>query len=387
MAEGRGGKLVSTSWKGRTAQYEFRDATEHVFSSEYANVMRGRWSPHEGKISEPLCRQVVEHLFKEEFPTSRNVLLPEHNGSDFAWELDGFCAEKSMAFEYQGHPCHWNPEDPTFEKTSQRDAQKKLLCNRLGITLIQIPAFTKGSIWAEDRVYQHVLSAVRQTFSERREPMPKVNPELFEPDFTCLNKGIKQLSQLKRDAALYGYTVSNTTYPYPEFRFTITNAAGDIMQRSHSAIQKKKRLDFLMLRTIASENGCMLLDNDYKGSKASYALSTPHGEITMSSETMLARFPASIKTYVGQKHNKRLQRLATGALTTPTACMQSLQGLLSTMRYHGIEPSPKSLDLLESVQTWCASLVSTAGLVAPTSVALKKIDTPAYNSTEEINGP
>lgn len=386
VAEGRGGKLMSTSWEGRTAQYEFRDATEHVFSSDYANVMRGRWSPHEGKISEPLCRQVVEHLFKGEFPTSRNVLLPEHNGSDFAWELDGFCAERKMAFEYQGHPCHWNPDDPTFDKTSQRDAQKKSLCDHLGITLIQIPAFTKGSIWAEDRVYQHVLSAVRQTFAERGESMPEVNPEPFEPDFTCLNKGVKQLDQLKRDAALYGYTVSNTTYPYPEFRFTMTSSAGDIVQRSHSAIQKKKRLDFLMLRTIASENGCTLMDTDYKGAKAQHVLSTPHGEITMSGETMTTRFPASIKTYVGQKHNKRLQRLATGALTAPTASMQSLQGLLSTMRYHGIEPSPKSLELLGSVQTWCASVVSTIAPAAPTLDAPLDVNAKTYHCVPESHG-
>lgn len=357
MAQSRGGQLLSTAWAGSSAQYEFRDATDHVFTSDYSNVMRGRWSPHEGKISEPLCRQVLEHLFKGDFPTSRSVLLPEHNGTDFAWELDGFCAEKSMAFEYQGHPCHWNPEDPAYEKTFERDAQKRVLCDNLGITLIQIPAFTKGSIWADDRVYQHVLAAVKSTYEERGEPLPAMNPEPFEPDFSCLNKGIKQLEQLRQDAALYGFTVKDTNYPYPEFRFTLTDTDGVTIERSHRALQKKKRLDFLMLQTIASENGCTLMETDYKGPKAQHALSTPHGDITMSGETIKTRFPSSIKTYIGKKHNARLQRLATGALTAPSASMQSLQGLLSTMRYHGIEPSPKSLELLNRVQTWCAALV------------------------------
>lgn len=352
MAESRGGKLVSTSWAGSTGQYEFRDATDHVFTSDYANVMRGRWSPHEGKISEPLCRQVLEHLFKGDFPTSRSVLLPEHNGTDFAWELDGFCPEKSMAFEYQGHPCHWNPDEPTYEKTSRRDAQKMTLCDELGITLIQIPAFTKGSIWADDRVYQHVLAAIKQTYAQRNEPLPELNTEPFEPDFTCLNKGIKQLDQLRQDAALYGFTVKDTNYPYPEFRFTMTDEAGETIQRSHRAIQKKKRLDFLMLQAVAADNGCTLMDTDYKGAKAQYTLSTPHGEITMSGDTIRTKFPSSIKGYVSQKHNKRLQRLATGALAAPTASMQSLQGLLSTMRYHGIEPSPRSVELLQGVNAW-----------------------------------
>lgn len=364
MAESRGGKLVSTSWEGSATQYEFRDATDHVFTSDYANVMRGRWSPHEGKISEPLCRQVLEHLFNGDFPTSRNVLLPQHNGTDFAWELDGFCDEKCMAFEYQGHPCHWNPDEPTYEKTSQRDAQKRVLCDNLGITLIQIPAFTKGSIWADDRVYQHVLAAVKQTYAERGEPLPEMNTAPFEPDFTCLNKGIKQLDQLRQDAALYGYTVKETNYPYPEFRFTMTDESGEEIQRSHRAIQKKKRLDFLMLQAIAADHGCTLMESDFKGAKAQHAVSTPHGEITMSGETIKHKFPSSIKGYVSQKHNKRLQRLATGALTAPTASMQSLQGLLSTMRYHGIEPSPKSLELLQSVNTWCSSIVSTTSTIS-----------------------
>ena len=146
-----------------------------MFTSDYSNVMRGRWSPHEGKISEPLCRQVLEHLFEDDFPSTRSVLLPEHNGTEFAWELDGYCEQKRLAFEYQGHPCHWNPEDPNYEKTSQRDAQKKVLCDDLGITLIQIPAFTKGSIWAQDRIYQHVLAAVQDTFAQRQEAMPTMN--------------------------------------------------------------------------------------------------------------------------------------------------------------------------------------------------------------------
>lgn len=357
MATSRGGTLLSTEWAGSTAQYEFKDATEHRFTSDYQNIMRGRWSPHEGKISEPLCRQVLEHLFEGEFPTSRSVLLPEHNGTDFAWELDGYCPEKSMAFEYQGHPCHWNPEDPNYEKTSQRDAQKRVLCDQLGITLIQIPAFTKGSIWADDRVYQHVLSAVQQTYAERQEPLPKLNAQAFEPDFTCLNKGIKQLDQLRQDAALYGFTVKDTNYPYPEFRFTLTDAEGVTIERSHRALQKKKRLDFLMLQTIASENGCVLMDTEFKGAKAQHTVSTPHGDITMSGETIKTRFPSNIKTYIGKKHNARLQRLATGALTAPSASMQSLQGLLSTMRYHGIEPSPKSVELLDRVQTWHNTVV------------------------------
>lgn len=96
IAESRGGRIVSSKWKGSSESYEFVDATNHTFVSDYNSVMRGRWSPHEGKISEPLCRQVMEHLFKDDFPSTRAVLLPQINGSEFAWELDGYCEEKKL---------------------------------------------------------------------------------------------------------------------------------------------------------------------------------------------------------------------------------------------------------------------------------------------------
>lgn len=349
MAESRGGKLVSSKWEGSSIAYEFVDATNHTFASDYTNVMRGRWSPHEGKISEPLCRQVLEHLFESEFPSTRSIILPEHNGTDYAWELDGYCEDKKIAFEYQGHPCHWNPEDPNYDKTSKRDAQKLIICERLGITLVQIPAFTKGNIWAKDRVYQHVLSSVEQTYANNNLSPPILNASPFEPDFTCLNKGIKQLEQLRQDAALYGLTVKEPNYPYPEYRFTMLDEHGVLMQRSHRSLQKRKRLDFLMLQSIAQEHGCLLLESDFKGGKTQHRLKTPHGEITISGDTIKNNFPSNIKTYIGKKHNARLQRLMQGGMSSAT---QSIQGLLDTMAFHGITPSPKSQELLNQLQTW-----------------------------------
>lgn len=341
MAESRGGRMVPSKWRGSSESYEFIDATNHTFVSDYNNVMRGRWSPHEGKISEPLCRQVMEHLFGGDFPSTRSVLLPEINGSEYAWELDGYCEEKRIAFEYQGHPSHWSPEDPNYAKTSHRDAQKKYLCDQLGITLVQIPAFTKGSIWAENRVYQHVLDAVKSVYAH-----PQINAAPFEPDFTCLNKGIKQLEQLRRDAALYGLKVKDTNYPYPEFRFTLIDEHGACIYKSHRSLQKKKRLDFLMIDAIAQERGCVLLEEEYLGARALHKVQTPFGDTNMTGETIKNNFPGNLKTYIGKKTNVRLQRLSLSGST------QSLESLLDTMRKHGIEPSPKSLECLESIRLW-----------------------------------
>lgn len=213
-----------------------------------------------------------------------------------------------------------------------------------------------------------------------------MNHEPFEPDFTCLNKGIKQLDQLRQDAALYGYTVKENNYPYPEFRFTMIDAQGETFQRSHRSIQKKKRLDFLMLQATASENGCTLMETDYKGPKAQHTLNTSYGEITMSGEAIRKKFPINMKTYVRQKHNQRLQRLATGAFTAPTASMQSLRGLLSTMRFYSIEPSPKSLKLLERVNTWCSSIVFTNAPADASLITVTKVDTEHYSSATNVNG-
>jgi hypothetical protein len=64
-------------------------------------------------------------------------------------ELDGYNQDLKIAFEYQGEyhymevPIH--QQSRTLEEIQQTDKLKKDLCQRHGVTLIQVPYWEKGS--------------------------------------------------------------------------------------------------------------------------------------------------------------------------------------------------------------------------------------------------
>lgn len=94
------------------------------------------------KISERISRQVMEDYFGKPFPKlSRFVKNPLTTGY---LELDGFCKELKIAFEYQGEqhykfPSKWITTKEDFKKQIWKDAVKKKACESCGILLVIIP--------------------------------------------------------------------------------------------------------------------------------------------------------------------------------------------------------------------------------------------------------
>lgn len=94
------------------------------------------------KKNEKKCREIFENIFRRPFPSARPDFLRRKNG--YCLELDGWCPELKLAFEYQGSQhykfnkrFHRSMED--FEKQKQRDEEKKKLCEKHGVKLIEIP--------------------------------------------------------------------------------------------------------------------------------------------------------------------------------------------------------------------------------------------------------
>lgn len=137
----KGGELLSTKWEGNNKKYKFIDQFGYEFEVIYSALIYGnQWSPKNIFISESICKQVFEHLFESSFDKTREILTG-HITKGNRWELDGFCQELNIAFEYQGYPSHWDESHQSYEKTSKRDLLKKEHCKNLGITLIQISPF------------------------------------------------------------------------------------------------------------------------------------------------------------------------------------------------------------------------------------------------------
>ena len=89
---------------------------------------------------EEWARFICEQLVGKEFPKKRPDFLrprPERR----PLELDGFCESLKLAFEYQGEQ-HYKPignqTRQDFENQQIRDKEKKRLCEKEGINLIEI---------------------------------------------------------------------------------------------------------------------------------------------------------------------------------------------------------------------------------------------------------
>ena len=92
-----------------------------------------------GSRSEKLCRKIVEGAMLETFPNRRPKFLK-------GLELDGYNADLKIAFEYNGiqhyeyYPDFFHKNGiEVFHQQQERDAQKKLICEKRGITLLIIP--------------------------------------------------------------------------------------------------------------------------------------------------------------------------------------------------------------------------------------------------------
>lgn len=95
--------------------------------------------------NEEECREIFERVCKEIFGCESPFLRVRSIFSNGHMELDGYCEELDIAFEYQGEPhyhyipfFHRNGEDDLKAQWT-RDEQKRKECKELGIYLIEVP--------------------------------------------------------------------------------------------------------------------------------------------------------------------------------------------------------------------------------------------------------
>lgn len=100
IAEKRGGKIISTKYVNSRTKLEFEDRNGERFFADSHSIKKGIWSPFEGfGISEEITRQCLEYIFDKKFLRTRSILI--RNGKQ-PLELDGYNDSLKIAFEYQG---------------------------------------------------------------------------------------------------------------------------------------------------------------------------------------------------------------------------------------------------------------------------------------------
>ena len=139
----KGGKIKEGEvYVNNATKMNFIDKLGNEFKIKPSAVKNGRWSPYEQNCSEHICRQIIEQLYNKQFPSSWDIIKREGKKN---LQLDGYCQELKIAFEYQGvqHTTGWNGKDKKFQQQSlieiqKRDKEKKQLCIEKDILLLEI---------------------------------------------------------------------------------------------------------------------------------------------------------------------------------------------------------------------------------------------------------
>ncbi len=139
----KGGKLLTTTYDGRFRKIRIQCANDHVFYTTPDNLLNGRrWCPTCVRLSlgEEICRKFFELAFGVDVPKARPKWLQTKHGERL--ELDGYSESAGIAFEHHGRhhyeKVHFTSSTQQWNKRRRLDSEKRKICKRLGIILIEI---------------------------------------------------------------------------------------------------------------------------------------------------------------------------------------------------------------------------------------------------------
>lgn len=155
LAKVNNGFCLSTEYRSTRHELEWKCDKNHTWFAKPGVIKGGSWCPlcHTSFV-ETHCREIFEEFFQKSFPRKRHTWL-RNNVSGLPLELDGYCAELNIAFEYQGQQ-HYK-EVPGFKigpielvEIKRKDALKVKLCKENNVELIVIDLILKPT---RDKIY------------------------------------------------------------------------------------------------------------------------------------------------------------------------------------------------------------------------------------------
>ena len=158
LAAARGGRFLSEHYLAYETKLEWECAEGHRWFATPRNIIvGGTWCPECSKgLSERIVRLHFEQIFHERFPTQKPRWLINSRGNRM--ELDGYCAELGVAFEYHGPQhfrvnAHFHRGADTLAQRMADDERKRTLCKAHGVKLIEIPHQVKAG-----QMKEHIIS-------------------------------------------------------------------------------------------------------------------------------------------------------------------------------------------------------------------------------------
>ena len=139
FAISKGWECLSTEYIGAHSQLKWRCSKNHEWDACFNSIKNNNTGcPNCLYKSEAVSRDIIEEEMGYKFPKDRPEFLE-------GLELDGYCPELNMAFEYNGiqHyeyvPHYHRNGESEFLAQRDRDIKKYKICKDLKINLIIIP--------------------------------------------------------------------------------------------------------------------------------------------------------------------------------------------------------------------------------------------------------
>lgn len=141
IAERRGGACLSQKYTNIDTLLRWKCKNDHIWEAAPHNILAGSWCPICSiGISERICKTIFESIFYKKFPKQRPRWLINSRGN--LMELDGYCKELNLAFEYQGKQHFLEHElfhrGSSLEQRKSDDEIKRELCKKKGVILIEV---------------------------------------------------------------------------------------------------------------------------------------------------------------------------------------------------------------------------------------------------------
>lgn len=174
IARDRNGKCLSQEYINARTNLKWRCADGHEWKASPDNIKRGKWCPYcSVYVSEKICRETFERLFEKRFPKKRpKWLINPETGKKM--ELDGYCEDLKLAFEYQGKQ-HYEETYFTTRRSLLKqiklDKIKKELCDENDVKLIEITYNIEY-----DQIPTYIISKCQKQGIS----VPNINLEVFD---------------------------------------------------------------------------------------------------------------------------------------------------------------------------------------------------------------
>lgn len=281
IASSRGGKCLSNHYKNNQSKLTWECAFGHQWDSAPASIINGTWCPHcSSGLGERICREHFEQIFGHIFPKSYPKWLANDDGNQM--ELDGYCENLGIAFEYQGEQhysldTHYITSAQDLERRQRHDEMKFTLCQLHGVLLFQIP-----EIWKRMDLIDLKPLILKQSIKTGIPLLPgSENITINLLKAYSSNSSFETLADLQRLAAERGGKCHSTVYKTAKIRLPWECSEGHLWKATPDSIirgswcpvcgkQKSansRRLDIAEIHKIAKERGGKCLSENYSSAK------------------------------------------------------------------------------------------------------------------------